>query len=1130
MATFELNDEQKSFIKSDNCNVLVSASAGSGKTTTMIQKLIQIIVEKKVSLKELLVLTFTEAAANEIKQKLFSELTSILSDCSDREIINYIKIQLDNINNAEIGTLHSVCKKLITKYFYEIEESPDFTLLSEKESKYLLDTTIGKVCLNRIKNNDEDFFELYDCYNSKRNDSSLKKIILTLFDYINNKPNYEEWLNKTITNSYNTDLKENSVCIYLLDYYKNKFKTFVPRINKLLNISSDKYLNWLHNRIQFIDEFLKSNDYVQGDKILYNTSFLSKPQKSKNPSVDDSILDEKIESFNKDFSDAIKSLKEDFPDDLETLKANILNAKKNLNTLVSVVYEVKKIYSDIKKRKNSLDFNDLEDKMLELLEIENINNILKNNYKYIFFDEYQDINEKQEAILTKLMSGDNYYMIGDVKQSIYAFRQSSPHIFIDKFNKFNDDGVNNKLINFNRNYRSDKNILEFNNLVFDTLITEQTIGIDYKNNARFISPKDFDKTAVSMKMIDTSSKSEEVDSEESEAILIGKEISDLLLQKKSTGENYTFRDIAIILRKRGTFVRTLCKVLQDMQIPVYAKVNNDFFATYEVNLLMSILKVISNHKNDIPLSVVLKNLFDFTEEELYLIRTHSENDNFYSSVYSYDKDDEIKEKLNKFFLFLENAKFKLAHMSIYEYLNEVISEFNLIVKVKSMSGGDEKVGNVYEFISLSNNPSFNFNLDKFLEYLDFISKDSALQSIGNGGNSVEIITIHHSKGLEYPAVIFAGLGKKLTINKDTSDVIINKDFGVGLKSIDNKNRTLHETIVHSGCKLNNRKWEMDEEIRLLYVAMTRAKERLILVGQYNKEKVSTIKYKDIYSLSNYFEFILKSLDGAYFRHFENKDKFVVNESKKNAFDVEIIDINNILSDDKCNEKEIIFDIYDEELFNTLNNLYKTTQNIQTTTIKNTVTNILKEESDYENLNFMPDKLNVSDKLINKNYLKIGTAYHSVMESLKFNESLDDINQLIKDLIHKNIVEKEIANELDPGQIFIAKEIIGKLVNRAKKVYREKQFLLQENYNKLIKNSDNNTKVIVQGIIDLVVEMEDGAYLIDYKTNRTTDEEFLKEEYALQLQIYKLAFEKATNIPIKRTFLYSFHMGKLIEVE
>lgn len=1132
MAEFKPNKEQQIFLDSDKSNLLVSASAGSGKTSTMIQKLIKIIVEKRIGLKELLVLTFTEAAANEIKQKLFIELSLVLAGSNDKSLISYLKKQLEDINNAEIGTLHSVCKKLITKYFYEIEESPDFTLTSDKESKYLLDTAFNHVIMSRINTKDEDFFEVYDCYNSKRNDVTLKSIVLSIIDYINNKPNYIEWINNT-GSVYNTELKNNIACKYLLDYYKDRLKTYLPRIEKLIDLDSEfteKYSMWLNIRKQFINEFLDCHDYVQASKILYNIVLMSKPQKSRNASVEDCELDDKMAKFNDDFGDVLKKIKIDIPEDLEKVQQNLINSKSNLDTILQFAYDVKKTYDKIKKKKNSLDFNDLEDKMLDLLEIENVRNILKNTYKYIFFDEYQDINEKQELILSKLVSGDNYYMIGDVKQSIYAFRQSSPHIFISKFNNFIADGVNNKLINFNTNYRSDKNILEFNNLVFDHLITLDTIGIDYKNNARFVTPKEFDKTIVSLKIIDTSNKLDDIDNEESESILIGNEISKLLTQQKLNGENYTYKDIAIIIRSRGTFVKTLVKTLLDMQIPVTTKVSSDFFATYEIDLLISILKVISNYKNDIPLSVVLKNLFDLDEMDLYKIRNSDKFDTFYDSVFNCDLEDvNIKDKLNNFNKFLDKSRFMLGHMTIYDYLCKMISDFDIDIKLKAMINGDEKISNMQEFLGLANNQAYKYNLDKFLEYLEFISKDSSLQSIGNFGNAVEIITIHHSKGLEYPAVIFAGLGKKFNINKDSSNLLINKDFGFALKSIDNKTRELSETIVRTASKLSNRKSEMDEEIRLLYVGMTRAKEKLVLTGCYDIDKFADIKYKRIYSLNNYLEFIISSVDSTFIRFFENVGNFVINEGKENSFDVEIVDINTILSDTNVNTHHILFDKADIDLSTTLLNICNNPPSNETFTIKNTVTNILKEEVDYENLNTSPQKLNLTDKVESSSALKLGTAYHTVMQFINFNENLDDIDELIKDLVSKNILDRDISKQIDIGQIFIAKEIVGKIIHKSHEVYKEKQFLMQENYNKLIKNSDNNTRVIIQGIIDLVAVTDDGAYLIDYKTNRTNSEEKLIDEYRLQLEIYKLAFEKATNIPIKRKFLYSFYMGKLIEI-
>lgn len=1132
MAEFKPNKEQQEFIDSSNCNVLVSASAGSGKTSTMIQKLLQILEKNKLPITSLMVVTYTNASASEMKQKLFNEISKLISNTDDLEMKSYFKKQIENINNAEIGTLHAICKKLIVKYFYEIGQSPDFSLLSERESKYLLDNAIQDVFTKHITSNDEDFYELYDCYNSKRNDLNLKQMCMQLFNYINTKIDYISWRNDFLNSSYSDDLNSNDACNYVFVYYKSilqEYSSWIKTLKLKANaLGLEKYFAFLDFRFQFVDEFNKAKDFTTSSKVIFNLNLPNKPTKSKNADVDETDFDEEIDKFNKRFSDTIKRLKSDYVcDSLEDLKSNLNFAKKNLIKLFDIVEEIKENYSQVKKFKNVLDFNDLENLMLELLKNEQIKESLKSSYNCVFVDEYQDINDKQEEILLNLVSKDNYYMIGDVKQSIYAFRQSSPKIFISKFQSFSKDGVENRVINFNTNYRSDKNILEFNNYVFDTLITENTIGINYKENARFVSEKELAGCRVNLNIINIDN--EESDKEKSEALVVANEIADLLTKTKSDGEKFTYKDIAIILRQRGTFVKTLFDTLTSLQIPVMTKINNDFFSTSEVNLLISILKVVSNFKNDIAIATVLKNLFEVSEKELLCIKNSNDSD-FYNCVMTYSANDKIKAKIDKFFDFIEKSKIFLANHTIYEFLNNVVDGFEIILKFKSLPNGEEKESNILEFLILSDNDNYKYNIDKFLDYLDFVSKEKSLQIVGNGGNAVQICTIHYSKGLEYPAVILAGLGKKFQLNKDSSDIIINGRFGVGLKSIDSTKRIVTETIVRNACKLENKKSELDEEIRLLYVAMTRPKEYLTLIGQYNLEKYETNKFKSIYSSANFLEMIFKSFDNLYNSHFINKKEFVINEDLPSQAKINIINLSDIEFKKLSENNQVIIGNEDEKLLKTLLNVYNSKPNLETFTIKNTVTNILKEESDYENLNFMPNKLDATDVVENKDFLKIGTAYHSVMQELTFNENKEEIEILIDGLVQENIIALDIKNEIRVNEILKAKEVIGNLIKNADVVYKEKQFLLQESYNKLVKNTDNNTKVIVQGIIDLVVVRGENAVLIDYKTNRTSNKDLLKNQYRLQLEIYKLAFEKATNITINKTYLYSFYLGELIEID
>ncbi|MBQ7351991.1 MAG: UvrD-helicase domain-containing protein [Clostridia bacterium] len=1130
MAKFEPNEEQKVFLESTGSNVLVSASAGSGKTSTMIQKLVKILLEERVPVTSLLVVTYTNAAASEIRLRLYNEISSLVSEV-DQDKGAFLKEQLEKLDNAEIGTLHAICRKLLVKYFYEVEESPDFGLLIDKEQKYLLDVALKNIINKYIFSSDETFFDLYECYNSKRNDVSLKKMILQMYEYKLAKVDYLSWKEKFLQGSYHLDINQNSACDYILEHYRQLFLSLSSDIVRLKKIASSsgyaKYENFLELKYQFINAFTTASTNEMAIKLLNETSFPNKPTMSKNADVDEQVFCEELEFFNGLFTEYFKSIKEDFgAETLEDIVNNILKARNNVEKLLEVTEELEKEYSSLKKKKNVLDFNDLETKMLKLLESEQIRNALMEQYKYVFVDEYQDINDKQEAILLKMVSGNNYYMIGDVKQSIYAFRQSSPKIFVSKYNDFShsDQG---KLINFNKNYRSDRNILEFANSVFDNIITSQTIGIDYRNDARFESCKEYKDCSVQLNIINDSKELD--DRDELEAQLIAKEILRLLQTKKENGQNFDYGDIAIILRKRGDFVKKLTNLLIGLQIPIKASVTSDFFSSMEIVLLINILKTISNYQDDVALSTVLKNLFNVSDDELLEIRRVGINEKFYNCVKSYSGNESICEKISEFFAFVDDSRKRLLTMTLRDYLHYVITEFDIINKFLCQKDGTKRESNIIEFIRLADNDNYKYSLDKFLEYLEFVSKESVLQGVGTEGNAVEICTIHHSKGLEYPAVILGGLGKRFQLNKDSSDIVINGEFGVGLKSIDSTKRVLSETIIRSACKLNNIKSEIDEEIRLLYVAMTRPKEQLSLIGTFNLEKLHTLKRKPIYSMRNYYEMILRAVERSDIDLFLSKSEFVLNEGCSNVTKVRIYSQDDFEDLQEEKKNDIIISAVDDGVVKKLEQCYATNIETSSVAIKNTVTNILREEVDYENLSYSSRLIDKQDGNSSIDFLKLGTAYHTVMQEVCYNESMQEVESLISRLVAEGKIEESLQKFIRKEDVLKAIEVIAPLIKESTAVWREKQFLLCENYNKLVKSTDNNTKVIVQGVIDLIVEKPYDVCIIDFKTNRGVSEKVLISEYSLQLDLYSKAFSDATGKKVNHKYLYSFALGKLIEV-
>lgn len=1133
MGKFEPNKEQQLFLDTNDCNVLVSASAGSGKTSTMIQKLLQLLDKYKFPISSLLVVTFTNSAGAEIRQRLYEAMSEHLTTLTDEKSRGYFQKQLENIGNAEIGTLHAICKKLITKYFYVIEQSPDFSLITDKEMEYLFDVAVENVFRGHILSEHDGFYELYNSYNSNRDDGNLRDIIKQLHEFASSKPNYNDWKVEANFGSYETDLNKNTACDYILKSYKDKFLNYVNALKELqaqsLILGLDKHHTYLSIRLQFIDEFNNAKNFEQALKIYNNFQSPSRPAKKKIPNPDTIDFENDVERFAEIFKKTFDNFKKDLiSTDYESITENIAIAKVNLERVMMLTDEVESEYSRLKKERNMVDFNDLEMLMLQILENDTVREELKEHYKFIFFDEYQDINEKQELILSKLTSGDNYYMIGDVKQSIYSFRQASPKIFISKFQKFLDDGDKNKLIRFNQNYRSEKNILEYVNQVFDTLITTETVGVDYKSTARFESEKKLNECRVKLSILDTFES--EKNREKAEAIVVASEIVSLLQKNKADGTKFDYKDIAIILRSRGALAIELFKTLSELQIPVSTQIEDEFFGTNEITTLISILKCISNYKDDLAVATVLKILFGLSEDELMVIKESADNKFFYANVFEYNANDEIFAKISRFKDFIEYYNIYLTNHTVSDTLWDIVDTYGLLLYYKSLPKGLERENNILELISFANNENYKYNVDKFLSYIDFASKDKLKQTIGTKGNSVEICTIHHSKGLEYPAVIFCGTGRNIKTNKDTNNLVMNNKFGMGLKCINLDSRTAEDTVIRKACMMKNSKSAYDEEIRLLYVAMTRPREYLRIVGTENLGDLELSYGLPIYSAKSMLDMILKSYGAMDIKKIIGGGNFFLNKGLSNESEIEVLKVDDIEVESKSSSNSVQISGGNKSLEGKLKKIYENHPSNATFTIKNTVTNILREEVDYENLISAPKTFTTKDKIDGVDALKLGTAYHSIMQRVNFNESADDIEGLISGLIEHGDIDISLKPYIKVDEIVDACKVIGELTRSATSVYKEKQFIMQEDYNKLVKNSDNNTKVIVQGVIDLVIIDGDKAILVDYKTNKVSNPQVLIDEYAMQLDIYAKAFELATKIKITDKYLYSFYQHKLIKVK
>lgn len=1134
-----LNDIQKEFVlNEENRNVLVSASAGTGKTTSMISKLVYLIVEKKVKLKELLVVTYTISAANEMKQKLFKLLSQAINNIDDLEERNRISDELDELNNADIGTIHSICKKLITKYFYELGIDPKFSILTDKEQKYLLAESIQKVFDGYIISKDEEFFNLFESYNSKRETEDLKAIVERIFTFLKSKEDAESWKKEVLSKAYDLNVEENSCARYLHSYYKDLFARFEPEFKLLFEradvlglsrIDSFKEKVW-----GFFVQVKHSKNYLDMANFIANFDVPTKPNKA------DKISGEAL--FWEDMDIAFYKLKEIIEKAQEALvygteesfKTRLKFVFNNLSKIFEVVQKTNDVYSRLKQNKKCLDFNDLEFYTLELLKNEVVLEEIRKSYKHVFIDEYQDVNGVQEKIVTTLSNGKNLIMIGDVKQSIYEFRLSVPQNFIDKYN----DKENNKIFDFNQNYRSEDNILQFVNSIFNVLISTKTIGLDY-TNANLVCGKEITKDkCVSMDIVslEKAEKGEKSTTNkeaqyEIESNLVVDKINDYItrINSQSKAKEYEFKDIAILTRKKGENIRYLYNKLQENNIPVSVELKSNLFDNPEVIFLISFLKILNNFEDDIALASVMKNpIFAFDENEFVEIKTFKD-DRFWKNAREYDLGT-LGLKLKNFWNTIEEYKIFLNNHKVAETLERFILDKGVLAFYKTLPDGLEKESNINEFLIFASNEAYAYSLNRFLDYISGVSDNNHVLRVKANENCVKITTMHSSKGLDYKAVIVYDFSSEFNLNNREKDLFICDKLGIGIRYFDLKNRLETKSLPMLACKTLSAKNQIDEEIRLFYVALTRAKKELYIVGAYNLDKILEKRNEPIYSCKSFLELLFYSVDDLDLYKFSNKiPEFYINEGNPGECKVRIIE--NKIQKIEREEEPIILTSGDNLVVKELKKYFDyayPNKIISDVAVKNSVTSIMQEEVDYEKLvENIADLGEKSSVKLNNSALKIGTAYHLIMENLTYKEDLMDIISIMADLEQSGKLDKESLKFISAEKIFEAVKAINSL--NPLNIRKEVQFILSIPYKEVVENSDIDRKVLIQGVVDLIIETSDGLMIIDFKTNRNCTEKYLINAYELQLNIYQKAIEKALKRKVEKKYIYSFELKKLIEI-
>lgn len=1099
----KLNDKQQKIVDAINVNLLVSASAGTGKTATMTNRIVSLI-NKGISLDNMLIVTFTKLAAVQMKQRISQQLANSPDNLNLRQ-------QLQLIDSYSISTLHSLCAEIIRSYFYIVDIDPCFDIASDSDCERLQQQALDKVLDEHYKTGGIDCLVQALC---NRNDDNLRKIILQIHKFICCVPDVDKWLidaiNKYDDNTFST-LLNNGIC-RLADKYKQLLNEYSYQckqygINYLLNYT-----------LSIVDEINVSvNKPLQFNvDSITNMKFPICFAKYK---VYDNNFACDLETFTLLFNNIgavkaqLKQLKSDttenYDNSIEQMHKLSQETVSLLSRLTQITKEFASTYSSEKKANGLLDFNDLEHLCLQILKDEKANQALKNKYKYIFVDEYQDINYVQEEIIELLKAEQNIFYVGDIKQSIYGFRQCQVQIFIDKLSKYNNDSDNNKVHYLTSNYRSDSNIIAFINSVFSKLMTNTFGGANYLNE-QLDSNINSGDDCVTLTLID------DEDSEEKSITLQAIDIASKINKIIGTfinGKQIKYSDIAILTRSHAGAYEVY-DVLSSQLIPVVYEGRTLSLNSVECSTLVLMCSLINNTDDDISLVSILSGYIGgLNNQQLADIRLTNKG-TFYQCCINYcvNYNDEISNKLKNLFNLIDKYRMLSYSIKVDQLLSLLIDETKFNLYVLGLPSGKSRFNKMINLINSLKDKPYNYSVSKFVEFA--ASTSLTIKSDGaEVSDSVQLMTIHKSKGLEFDIVFVAGLDTKFEYDSDK--VMCLYDYGIGMKYYDINSRNSLNTLSYLAIKQAKDSLNIQEELRLMYVAFTRAKSRLFISAANSKNELiaDALNAK---CMLDWIMFVLAS------------------PSYKGSIIVNSISASNLIISEQSNKIISYTKASDEELKQVKSQLnYKYPYINETVTPYKVVSSML----DYYETDTPYYTIVLADA--SAYGAEIGIAYHKIMETFDYRKHITntEINQQsllsiiashIDLLINTNKLNKEIALQLNINLIYncLVNEKFNQLISKGL-LYKEIPFMYKHDYGQISGLKQTGTDTVIQGIIDLLIIDNGRATIIDFKFVKSS--QLLEQRYKLQLNSYLQAVRNILEIQKIDSYIFSLADNKLVKI-
>jgi ATP-dependent helicase/nuclease subunit A len=1247
--------EQYSAITAGTSNLLIAAAAGAGKTAVLVERITRKVTaaENPVDIDKLLVVTFTKAAASQMRERLGRAINKLLEENPESKSLQK---QLTLLGKASITTIHSFCLEVIQSNFHSVDLDPGFRIADETEGVLLKLEALEELFEQRYEeeNYDESFFQLLNSFSGSRDDKALQDIVLGVYNFIQSHPWPMEWM-KNSAQSLNlgdcADFGTTGYAKILKESMRMELSSFYMQTQEALDIVNtaeglmpynEAFTQDLSNLQLLLKHCSETSTWDDLFSAFQSIEFIKLGRCGKEV---DKIKQEQVKDVRENIKKKLRALKDTVVyADSEGISGELTYLYPMFDCLHRLVRDFGEAYKAKKKKKGLIDFNDLEHYCLRILTEKAADGTIIpseaamayiNKFEEIYIDEYQDSNEVQEVILKMIskqsLNKHNIFMVGDIKQSIYRFRQAKPELFKTKYDTyFAEEGSLERKILLNKNFRSRKEILDATNFVFRLLMNETVGELDYNDNEALNLGAAYQEILeqnmeaggpIELNIIDMGSTieapvyEEENDEEEAaqqfddledmdavrcEAVAAADKIKSLLDYNRETPfvvydegvQSYRplkYSDIVILMRSTKNWVDVFVEELTKRDIPVYADTGSGYLKTTEISTMTALLQIIDNPIQDIPLLAVLRSpMGGFSSEELIDIRVADKEAFIFEALQKLaDMEEEASPKCRDFLAKLDNWRSKAMQLTTAELIWYLYNDTGYYSYASAMPGGMQRQANLkllFEKARQFEETSLK-GLFHFVNFIDKLKSSSGdmggARILGENANVVRIMSIHKSKGLEFPVVILAGTGKGFNLMDMNKSILLHQDLGFGPDFVDYERRISYATAAKQALRYKIKLESLSEEMRILYVAFTRAKEKLIILGTVNNLNSAASRWKckveykdnlgtnalklasyDVMKCKNYLDWICSALylhkSGEELRGIKGDEAGCHDglSAEQSCWNVKLISKQEILKTSHQTEKE---DFISEFSF------MEGEQPREYSPHKDEIIRRLEWEYPYKLMNALPVKITVSElkrrfdsslseegsnmylpTLVQKprfleesktmSAAERGTIMHFVMQHLDIKNAatIEDIQQQVERMQSNELLTEEQSKTIKAARLlkFTASSLGQRMA--AAEINREVPFNMEISCTDIYKDLDaavyGQHKVMLQGVIDCYFEEEDGLILVDYKTDYVKDnEDLIKERYRIQIDCYTKALESITGKKVVERYIYLFYNGEILEV-